>query len=95
MKQEPVSIRRPAGFTMPPMSILPVFPWNKSVMICQNKKYSYQRTAFWDWVKTAEKSGIPEFEKCAKTYRNWSEGILNAFKYKYTNHPTEGYNISY
>jgi len=60
--------------------------------VCQNEKYSYQRTAFWAWIKAAEKSGIPEFEKCAKTYRNWSEGILNAFKYKYTNGPTEGYN---
>ncbi|NLZ52909.1 MAG: ISL3 family transposase [Thermoanaerobacteraceae bacterium] len=60
--------------------------------ICQSEKYSYQRTAFWDWVKAAEKSGIPEFEKCAKTYRNWSKGILNAFKYKYTNGPTEGFN---
>lgn len=60
--------------------------------ICQNEKYSYQRTAFWDWVKAAEKSGIAEFENCAKTYRNWSEGILNALKYKYTNGPTEGYN---
>lgn len=60
--------------------------------ICQSNKYSYQRTAFWEWVKYAEKSGIPEFESCAKTYRNWSEGILNAFKYGFTNGPTEGYN---
>lgn len=60
--------------------------------ICQSEKYSYQRSAFWDWVKAAEKSGITEFENCAKTYRNWSEGILNAFKYKYTNGPTEGHN---
>jgi transposase len=60
--------------------------------ICQSTKYSYQRTAFWEWVKTAEKSGSPEFESCAATYRNWSEGILNAFKYGYTNGPTEGYN---
>ena len=60
--------------------------------ICQSSKYSYQRTAFWEWVKTAEKSGIPEFASCAATYRNWSEGILNAFKYGYTNGPTEGYN---
>ncbi|NLK28446.1 MAG: ISL3 family transposase [Clostridiales bacterium] len=60
--------------------------------ICQSSKYSYQRTAFWEWVKTAEKSGIPEFMSCAATYRNWSEGILNAFKYGYTNGPTEGYN---
>ncbi|NLK27245.1 MAG: ISL3 family transposase [Clostridiales bacterium] len=60
--------------------------------ICQSEKYSYQRTAFWEWVKDAESSGIAEFENCAKTLRNWSEGILNAFKYGYTNGPTEGYN---
>ena len=60
--------------------------------ICQNNKYSYQREGFWEWVKAAEKSGIPEFEACAKTYRNWSSGILNAFKYGYTNGPTEGFN---
>lgn len=61
-------------------------------IICQSKKYSDQRTAFWDWIKAAEQSGIPEFEDCATTYRNWSKGILNAFKYKYTNGPTEGHN---
>lgn len=61
-------------------------------VICQSEKYSYQRSEFWEWIKTAEKSGIPEFESCAKTYRNWSEGILNAFKYGYTNGPTEGFN---
>jgi transposase len=60
--------------------------------ICQSEKYSYQRTAFWEWVKEAEVSGISEFENCAKTFRNWSEGILNAFKYGFTNGPTEGYN---
>lgn len=60
--------------------------------ICQNTKYSYQRTEFWNWIKNAESSGIPEFESCAKTYRQWSKGILNAFKYGYTNGPTEGFN---
>ena len=60
--------------------------------ICQNEKYKIQRDGFWEWIKAAEKSGIPEFEDCAKTYRNWSSGILNAFKYGYTNGPTEGYN---
>lgn len=60
--------------------------------ICQNDKYSYQRTAFYDWIKNAETSGIPEFEKCAATYRNWAKEILNAFKYGYTNGPTEGFN---
>ena len=62
--------------------------------ICQNIKYSSQRTAFGDWIKNAESSGIHEFETCAKTYKNWSDGILNAFKYGYTNGPTEGFNVS-
>ena len=60
--------------------------------ICQNDKYSYQRVSFYNWIKNAEQSGIPEFMKCAATYRNWSKEILNAFKYGYTNGPTEGFN---
>lgn len=60
--------------------------------ISQSPKYSYQRTAFWEWIKEAESCEIPEFVKCAATFRHWSKGILNAFKYKYTNGPTEGYN---
>ena len=60
--------------------------------ICQNDKYSYQRTIFFNWIQSAEMSGIPEFEACARTYRNWSKEILNAFKYGYTNGPTEGFN---
>ena len=43
-------------------------------------------------LRLLKKSDITEFENCAKTYRNWSEGIVNAFKCKYTNGPTEGYN---
>lgn len=61
--------------------------------ICQNPKYSEQRNDFFVWIKMAEKSGLPEFEKCARTYRNWSKEILNAFKYPHiTNGPTEGFN---
>lgn len=61
--------------------------------ICQNPKYSQQRKDFFQWIKMAENSGIPEFEKCARTYRNWSKEILNAFKYPHiTNGPTEGFN---
>lgn len=61
--------------------------------ICQNPKYSEQRTAFWEWIKAAESSGLPEFQKCAETYRNWSKEILNAFKYPHlTNGVTEGFN---
>ena len=60
--------------------------------ICQCKQYKKQRLDFWDWIKIAEKCGIPEFEKCAATYRHWSKEILNAFKYGITNGPTEGFN---
>ena len=61
--------------------------------ICQNPKYSEQRTDFFDWIKMAENSGLKEFEDCAKTYRHWSKEILNAFKYKFiANGPTEGFN---
>ena len=61
--------------------------------ICQNPKYAEQRKEFWDWISTAEQSQLPEFEKCAATYRHWSKEILNAFKYAHiTNGPTEGFN---
>lgn len=61
--------------------------------ICQNPKYSEQRTDFFDWIKMAENSGLKEFEDCAKTYQHWSKEILNAFKYKFiSNGPTEGFN---
>lgn len=60
--------------------------------LCQNPKYSIQRKEFWEWIQEAERSGVKEFEKCAATYRNWSKGILNAFKYGITNEPTEGLN---
>lgn len=60
--------------------------------ICQDTKYSRQRKDFSDWIKTAESSGLKEFEECASTYRHWSKEILNAFKYGITNGPTEGFN---
>lgn len=60
--------------------------------ICQETRYSVQRTAFWKWSKEAETSCIPEFERCASTYRHWSKEILNAFKYGLINGPTEDLN---
>lgn len=45
-----------------------------------------------DWIMNAQNSGIDKFEGCAKTFLNWSEGILNSFDYKYTNGFTEGCN---
>ena len=60
--------------------------------ICQSDKYSYQCRELAKWIQNAESSGIPEFEKCAATYRRWHKEIKNAFKYGYTNGPTEGFN---
>lgn len=61
--------------------------------ICQNPKYSEQRKEFFEWISTAEQSQLPEFERCAATYRRWSREILNAFKYSHiSNGPTEGFN---
>lgn len=60
--------------------------------LCQNTKYSVQRKEFREWIMEAESCGIPEFEKCAATYQHWAKEILNAFKYKLTNGPTEGFN---
>ena len=42
-----------------------------------NIKYFYQRSTLWDWVKATEKLSITKYKNCAKTCRNWSEGILN------------------
>jgi transposase len=47
---------------------------------------------FFEWIRNAEVCEIKEFESCAATYRRWSSGILNAFKYGLTNGPTEGFN---
>jgi transposase len=60
--------------------------------ICQSDKYSYQCMELAKWIQNAESSGIKEFEKCADTYRRWHNEIKNAFKYGYTNGPTEGFN---
>ena len=60
--------------------------------LCNLNKYSEQRKAFGDWLLRAENSAIDEFVNCAKTFHNYDKEILNAFKYGYTNGPTEGFN---
>ena len=47
---------------------------------------------FSEWIACAETSTIPQFEKCAATYRSWFVGITNSFKVPYTNGFTEGCN---
>jgi transposase len=60
--------------------------------ICHMKEYAVQRKDFQEWIKYAETTRISEFQNCIKSFRNWNKEILNAFKYGYTNGPTEGYN---
>ena len=45
-----------------------------------------------EWIENAENCGIPQFEKCAKTMRNWYTGIINSFSTTITNGFTEGCN---
>jgi len=49
-------------------------------------------SAFFDWIVSSQSSNIPEFKKCAATYGRWAKEIKNAFKYGFTNGPTEGFN---
>lgn len=44
------------------------------------------------WIDEAERSGLPEYIKCAKTMINWQTGILNSFSSPFTNGFTEGCN---
>jgi len=60
--------------------------------ICKMDKYSLQRKAYADWIKYAESLCIPEFKNCINALRNWHQEFLHAFKYGYTNGPTEGFN---
>lgn len=45
-----------------------------------------------DWISMAETSGLQPFVECAKTYHNWSIGIVNSLRYPYSNGFTEGCN---
>ena len=45
-----------------------------------------------EWIQSAENCGIPQFEKCADTMRNWYTGIINSFSTTNTNGFTEGCN---
>ena len=45
-----------------------------------------------EWIINAENCGIPQFEKCSETMRNWYKGITNSFYTPITNGFTEGCN---
>lgn len=44
------------------------------------------------WILEAQNSGLIEYENCGNTFIAWGKGILNSFKYGYTNGFTEGCN---
>lgn len=60
--------------------------------ICQMKAYRQQQPESDDWIADAQGYEIKESEDSARTYRAWRKEILNAFKYRLTNDPTEGFN---
>ena len=45
-----------------------------------------------EWIENAENCKIAQFERCAKTMRNWYTGIINSFPTSVTNGFTEGCN---
>ena len=60
--------------------------------ILNNKDANSARKAMSKWIQNAENCGIPQFEKCAETMRNWYNGIINSFSTTITNGFTEGCN---
>jgi transposase len=60
------------------------------ILDCKDKDAA--KKAMSEWIRNAENCGIPQFEKCAKTMRNWYGGILNSFDTTITNGFTEGCN---
>lgn len=60
--------------------------------ILNNKDVESAKQAMSDWIQNAENCGIPQFEKCAETMRNWYKGIINSFSTSITNGFTEGCN---
>ena len=60
------------------------------ILDCKDKAIASNEMS--DWIKNAENSDLIELEKCAKTMKNWYNGIINSFSVPYTNGFTEGCN---
>ena len=60
------------------------------ILDCSDRQSAKQ--AMNEWILNAQNCGLPDFEKCAGTMRNWCSGILNSFSVPYTNGFTEGCN---
>lgn len=64
----------------------------KFLQLLSCKDAESARIAVSEWIDNAENCGIPQFEKCAETMRNWYKGIVNSFSTTITNGFTEGCN---
>ena len=60
--------------------------------ILNNNDIDSAKKAMSKWIENTENCGIPQFEKCAQTMRNWYSGIINSFSTNITNGFTEGCN---
>lgn len=60
------------------------------ILSCKNVEDA--KKAMTEWIENTENCGMPQFEKCAKTMRNWYTGIINSFSTTITNGFTEGCN---
>ncbi len=60
------------------------------ILDCKDRESA--KAAMLEWITDAESCQLPQFEKCAKTMKNWISGILNSFSVPYTNGFTEGCN---
>ncbi len=68
--------------------------WYKEefLKILSFKNPQYAKKSMKEWIENAENCGIPQFERYAKTMRNWYAGIINSFSSPVTNGFTEGCN---
>ena len=68
--------------------------WYKEqfLKILSNQDPEKAKRTMIEWIESAENCGIPQFEKCADTMRNWYKGIVNSFSTSITNGFTEGFN---
>lgn len=64
----------------------------KFLKIISCKDIQTAKTSLNEWILNAESCGLPQFEKCAKTMRNWYSAIINSLSSSLTNGFTEGCN---
>lgn len=64
----------------------------KFYKLCNESNYEKQKIMLSNWILYAQNTKLKEFNACITAFCNWNKEILNAFKYNYSNGPTEGKN---